>query len=161
MPQISNATVRIAQSTLEQILQLLADATSPFHSRFLYLHSNIKENKTNLIHTLWHQEALHENSFAFSARVAFLIKRDPHKHNKPVILLAKLHENYLEYKDCNVKQTAAHVQHPWITAVWQWADQLLLTAFNNNHPHLCSTMEIRDARRLLAHPEKTGLLPMG
>jgi len=43
MPQLSNATVRIAQSTLEQLLLVLAGAMSPSHSRILNLHSNIKE----------------------------------------------------------------------------------------------------------------------
>lgn len=72
MPQITNARVRIAQSTLEYLLQALADAMSPFHSGILYLHSNIKENKANLIHTLL------KSSFAFAACVAFLIKQEIH-----------------------------------------------------------------------------------
>lgn len=43
MPQISNTEVRIAQSSLEQSLLVLAGATSPSYSRILNFHSNINE----------------------------------------------------------------------------------------------------------------------
>lgn len=43
MPQISSTEVRIAQSSLEQLLLVLAGAMSPSHSRISNLHSNINE----------------------------------------------------------------------------------------------------------------------